>query len=180
MTFKTLLLIAALIPVLAGCEAAMFATAGTQLHKKFSDDAARPSMQAQNYMAADTLAMTARHKIDRFTPIRIGSFKNIGETPIDDKLGEAIGQELSERFIQLGYKVGQMQKEPGYMTRPDAILKWNYKIDRNNVNVDLIMFEEGSNQLLAKTNYDIPIKRRVRELGHLEDTSMNYLFNLDN
>lgn len=176
-----ILALLAAAPLLVSCEAAILGSAGTALHKKFSGDAARPSMEAQNYAAADEIATMARHKIDRFTPIQIGTFRNVGETPIDDKLGQAIADELGQRFMELGYTVGRtVQKEPGYLSRPNAVLKADYKVDRNNVNVDLTLVEEGSEKLLAKTNYDIPMKRNVRELGNLEDNSMDYLFNLDN
>lgn len=155
--------------------------ASTALQHKFKTDAERPSMRAQNYMAADTLATYARHQIDVFTPIRFDGLTDTGTIPINDNLSHAIGQQLGERFMELGYTFGHdVQKVPGYKSRPFAILKGNYKVDRNDVHVDLIMVEEGSNRLIAKTDYDIPMKREVREIGQLEDQSFLNLLTLDN
>ncbi len=177
---KTYILLLALI-LLPSCTAVMAGSAGTALHKKFSDDAARQSMQAANYVAADYIAVQARHQIDKFTPIEIGAFKNIGDIPINDALGAAIGDQLGQRFAELGFTVGRnVEKTPGYYKRRNAILRGTYKVVRNDIKVNLLMVEEGSNKVFAQTTYDIPIKSDVRELGQLEDQSFLNMFTLPN
>ena len=173
---KILPLILALL-ILPSCTAVFAGGAGTALHKKLSGDAARPDMIAVNTAAADDIVVLARHKIDKFTSIKIGNFESTGELPIHPDLGAAIGEQLGQRMAELGFTIGrEVQKEPGYFSRPTAILRGTYKVVRDDVEVHLLLEEDGSGRIYARNIYKIPMKRNVRELGQLEDRSFVNMF----
>lgn len=166
-------------------------TAGCSRYNYTPLDAANSkTVEKASYEAADTMASQAYSIINRETPLAVGTISDVNHIESSSALGRMISEQLSARFVQLGYNVSEpklrshinvQQPDDGglaageYVTtrQSDAlaahtnarvVVSGTYATAGDHVLINVRMIDVLNAKVLAAHDYTLPMNADVRRL----------------